>query len=1639
MPKKDDQSDTSTDELYGGKGEDKLYGDAGDDLLAGGEGKDILYGGDGNDLIFADEQDTAFTLGSNSSDSETNELYGGSGDDRLFGANGNDKLQGGADNDKLYGGIGKDDLDGGSGSDIVAGAEGADIVKGGDGRDALGGGAIYDSVNDIYWLKDDFVSDRLEGGSGYDFYFVDTLDVISDSDGKGTIYFQSNAQGDLPGYAGGLWWRLGSAYETEYGSGVFESYNWWTGETLEYSLGGSTLSINGEVTVESYSDGDLGIRLIEKSKPNPPPLPNPPPTPADPLILDLDGDGIETIGQDKNVHFDLDNSGFSELTGWVGKDDGLLALDKNNNGLIDSGSELFGNNTVLESGENAENGFIALAELDSNSDGVISQADDSFDDLRVWQDVNSNGITDSGELKSLQELNIAELGLTYSDSNEVDVFGNAHAQIGSYKLDNGVEREITDVWFDTDTQDNGNTDSTEIPDDIAALPDLSGAGNIASLHTAMVNDENGQLKALVEQFLQAGNVAERSSVLESILFQWVGETGDYEQHYESLIDRRKIHTLEAFYGYELPDPRGAGWQYAELYERLFQQFSNTMYSQLVGQTHLQNYYETIVHTSGGQDETIINFDALTEKLLYDLGDLTETDSQDLLTELYLMIDGLNPYEGTSFSNNEGQSITAFKQQVRDYIGTDVIDALFEGYLGKIDQDLEAKLRLSADRLLNFAAGLTIYDDQAVGTSGDDWLNGLLGDDEIDAGAGDDTIVGGLGDDRLKGGLGNDQYVYNIGDGNDSIYNDSSDNAADSILIHGIIKSELILNKQGDDLLIRFKNMDGSIRVEGQFTNEGVNNHHVQEIVLDDGSKIDTRVDTFNSVNQDITKDADVYHATLNNDTINTLGGDDALFGKGGDDSLSGGAGNDRIYGDEGNDVIDGGDDHDFLFGGDGDDVLIGGTGNDILRGNEGNDRFKFNLGDGIDAISDSVGNNTVELGEGITASDLVGSRSGNDLILDFVGNSNDQITLSEFFNGINYSQNWSLALSDGSQLSSDQLAQLTLIGTEDRDSIIGLLTDNTIIGNGGDDEINGNQFSDTIIGGKGDDTLNGGRGSDTYIYEIGDGHDFVRDYKSGDESNVLKLGAGIERSDLLIRKVSNHLNISLPASNGSLQIYNYFDFGDEYQISIELNDGSFVTYDDVLAAILVSTEDADVIHALDTSDVVHLLGGDDSAYGQGGDDEIYGQGGNDHILGGDGNDTLIGGLGQDNLAGESGDDYIDGSAGNDAIDGGEGNDTLLGGVGQDILSAGNGDDILDLGEGDDIAYGGHGNDTYIIGNVAGTNTIWNIDYDGENSIDAIEFTSEVTPDMVVLDRNGNDLNVQLPLGLTVVKNFFISDATDQSRLIDVLKFEDGTTWDIETVKLKVLAGTDENQELIGYGSDDNISAGAGNDVVKGNNGNDQINGEGGNDTLYGGLGNDTITGGKGNDILRGGAGDDQFVYSSGEGNDSITDSLGTDSLYLPDLNTEDLIFRRDGNAMIVLSKQEESERQNNSPESQENVLLRIESQFNSDGSVPASSIDSIQFANGETLNYAEVQSLVLAGTDLDDDIEGHALNDVIQSGAGDDQIAAADGDDQIDAGLGDDVVTGGNGNDYVDGAEGHDEISGGNGSDTLNGGAGTIR
>jgi hypothetical protein len=98
----------------------------------------------------------------------------------------------------------------------------------------------------------------------------------------------------------------------------------------------------------------------------------------DPLVLDLDGDGVETVSASNGAYFDHDGNGFAERSGWVSSDDGLLVFDKNGDGIVNDGKELFGDQTILEDGTKASHGFQALTDLDDNQDGKIDANDAAF-------------------------------------------------------------------------------------------------------------------------------------------------------------------------------------------------------------------------------------------------------------------------------------------------------------------------------------------------------------------------------------------------------------------------------------------------------------------------------------------------------------------------------------------------------------------------------------------------------------------------------------------------------------------------------------------------------------------------------------------------------------------------------------------------------------------------------------------------------------------------------------------------------------------------------------------------------------------------------------------------------------------------------------------------------------------------------------------------------------------------------------------------------------------------------------------------------------------------------------------------------------------------------------------------------------
>jgi len=123
------------------------------------------------------------------------------------------------------------------------------------------------------------------------------------------------------------------------------------------------------------------------------------------------------------VYFDHNGDAFAEATGWVDSGDGLLVMDRNGNGIIDDGRELFSDQTILSNGRRAANGFQALADLDSNHDGKIDAQDVAFSQLRVWKDSDGDGVSQPDELFTLDQLGIKANNLNPTTTTWHDVRG----------------------------------------------------------------------------------------------------------------------------------------------------------------------------------------------------------------------------------------------------------------------------------------------------------------------------------------------------------------------------------------------------------------------------------------------------------------------------------------------------------------------------------------------------------------------------------------------------------------------------------------------------------------------------------------------------------------------------------------------------------------------------------------------------------------------------------------------------------------------------------------------------------------------------------------------------------------------------------------------------------------------------------------------------------------------------------------------------------------------------------------------------------------------------------------------------------------------------------------------------------------
>ncbi len=169
-----------------------------------------------------------------------------------------------------------------------------------------------------------------------------------------------------------------------------------------------------------------------------------------PIILDLTGRGYHLTSTRDGVRFDIRNDGKPIQIAWTaaGSGNAFLALDRNGNGTIDSGAELFGSRTPLQSGGVGPTGFHALAELDLNGDYLVDKADGAWSSLLLWTDANHDGQSAADELKNIAESDITALETDFRRIGREDKWGNdfrlmSHARLGQER------RSYFDVWLMT--------------------------------------------------------------------------------------------------------------------------------------------------------------------------------------------------------------------------------------------------------------------------------------------------------------------------------------------------------------------------------------------------------------------------------------------------------------------------------------------------------------------------------------------------------------------------------------------------------------------------------------------------------------------------------------------------------------------------------------------------------------------------------------------------------------------------------------------------------------------------------------------------------------------------------------------------------------------------------------------------------------------------------------------------------------------------------------------------------------------------------------------------------------------------------------------------------------------------------------
>jgi Ca2+-binding RTX toxin-like protein len=463
--------------------------------------------------------------------------------------------------------------------------------------------------------------------------------------------------------------------------------------------------------------------------------------PAGPVVLDLDGDGVElTSLEDSAVWFNQDRDRFIEKTSWVGADDAFLVIDLAANGAAGSDGVINRADEVQfalwDSGAGSDLEAVGSV-FDTNHDNVLNSSDARFAEFRIWKDANQNGVTDAGELLTLAAAGIASISLV-SDNNSTRIAGNEVHGFSSFTRTDGSQGGVGDVALNYDPLGYYKLQSDWFPGYI-----MLDEANVAPLGYYSAMAYSLLVTRMQTQNSHSLESLSLSLMLEDVLFAALmsGQVGNYYNTGSGFVATRDF--FRDIFVYVAPE--NSNGVTLSMGANMEVHYSSAIGSN--GNDHIyagSNDWVPLNISGGGGDDTLEggqSADTLTGGVGSDI--LRGGDGDDVIC-----------FDTAIADNGPGVTLA---------LGTSSIEI---AYGGDGDDTIYTSGSLS----------VTIH-----GGGGADTLSGGSGADTLFGGEGDDRIAGGLGDDTLSGGEGDDTFVFASSFGKDIIVDFQAGAGTDDVL------------------------------------------------------------------------------------------------------------------------------------------------------------------------------------------------------------------------------------------------------------------------------------------------------------------------------------------------------------------------------------------------------------------------------------------------------------------------------------------------------------------------------------------------------------------------------------------------------------------------------------------------------------------------------------------------------------------------------------------------------------------------------------------------------------------------------------------------------------------------------------------